>query len=40
MNHLSPAAIEALSLSDEDRIQYILGGERWVEHPVATQGAH
>lgn len=35
MNHLSKASLEALSLSDDDRIHYILG-ERWVEYPAAT----
>jgi hypothetical protein len=36
MKHLSQAAVDALSLSDEDRIEYILG-ERWVEYPAATR---
>jgi len=36
MNHLSGTAVDALALSDEDRIQYILG-ERWIEYPAVTK---
>jgi hypothetical protein len=36
MKHLAQAALDALALSDEDRIEYVLG-ERWIEYPAATK---
>ena len=35
MNHLHPSAVDALSLSDEDRIRYILG-DRWIGYAAAN----